>query len=147
MRSKLNFLRFAVILFIFLPLGLSACTATPTETTSVPTSTEIPLDATATPLPPTMVPTQTRAVTSTPLTQAIVTAQTLNLRDGPATTFTTLARVVKDDALIVLGRNSDYTWIYVQTPAGKKGWVYASYVKMDVSIQNIAAATEPTKAP
>jgi uncharacterized protein YraI len=69
------------------------------------------------------------------------------LRDGPATTFTTLDRVVKDDALIVLGRNSDYTWIYVQTPAGKKGWVYASYVKMDVSIQNIAAAAEPTKAP
>jgi uncharacterized protein YgiM (DUF1202 family) len=148
MRSIFHISRWVFAWLIILGLTLAACSSAPGATATSPAPTEtLSQSATDTAEPPTPVPSATITPTATPPHKAVVTAQSLNLRAGPATTFDVVIRVNKDDVLSVIGRNSDYTWIYVQTSDGKNGWVYASYVTMDASIQTFPAAPEPTKKP
>ncbi|MCB0201826.1 MAG: SH3 domain-containing protein, partial [Anaerolineae bacterium] len=125
---------------IFATLTASAPTATPEPTdTSIPAPTDTPAPSptdapptatptqvipTDTPLPPT--PTDTPEPTATP-TQAgpaaEVKSQSLNVRAGPGTDHPIIGSASQGDALAVLGRTEDGSWLNIELPNGDQGWV------------------------
>lgn len=60
---------------------------------------------------------------------AIVTTGRLNVRSGPSSGFTVLAKLDLGDQLALLGRNPDQSWVQVRTPAGVEGWVSTLYIE------------------
>lgn len=71
--------------------------------------------------------------TPTPVTQAInftgvVNTGALNVRSGPGVQFGRIAAVYFGDGVILLGRNADATWLYIQTASTVRGWVNARYI-------------------
>lgn len=58
----------------------------------------------------------------------VVTADTLNVREGPGTSYRILDRVNRGASLLVLARNAAGDWLQVRTPRSVSGWVSARYV-------------------
>lgn len=58
----------------------------------------------------------------------IVVSQELNLRAGPNSEFEVLELLTLGDQLIYLGKEG--VWIHVETPKGKKGYVYYKNVQI-----------------
>jgi SH3-like domain-containing protein len=67
-------------------------------------------------------------MTPTPMPIGIVTIGNLNVRLGPGTEYGYVGAVYKDNEVIVLGRNSENSWLNIKTPEGKSGWVSAQYI-------------------
>ena len=76
-------------------------------------------------------------ITSTPSVRAsnvsaettvVVTADTLNVRAGPGTSYKVVAQVKRGTVLTVLERSQLGDWLKVRTPAQIVGWVSARYV-------------------
>ena len=91
----------------------------------VPSATALPT-GTATNAPsatPTAKPTQKPSATPTPAPHAIITSETLNVRSGPDTQFDAIARVVRGDALTVVGQSDQCNWLKVLTAQNVLGWV------------------------
>lgn len=59
---------------------------------------------------------------------AVVISNGLNVRSGAGTNYSVLTGVYYGTTLDVLGRNTDGTWLKIQTPSGVVGWVYSAYV-------------------
>lgn len=73
------------------------------------------------------------AVTETPTSTVVltgtVTAVTLNVRQGPSTTFPAIGRFTAGTTVNVLARNVDGAWLLVCcTASGGTGWVSAEFV-------------------
>jgi len=88
-----------------------------TLTASVPTATEtlVPTE------PPTA--TLTRVVTPTPVPEAIILTDGLNLREGPSTGYKSLKTLKHNDQLVVLGETAQCAWLKVTLQSGIAGWV------------------------
>ena len=76
--------------------------------------------------------TEAAAVTETPTSTVVltgtVTAVTLNVRQGPATTFPVIGRFTAGTVVNVLARNVDGAWLLVCcTASGGTGWVSAEF--------------------
>jgi len=107
---------------------------------------------TPTPTPP---PTNTPVPGTTPTpvqpiyATAVVNTGALNVRSGPAPTYTILTAVYQGDILVMLGRNGDGSWIYISTPSNVVGWVNAKYVIPSIPIANlpIIGPVAPTPVP
>jgi hypothetical protein len=56
---------------------------------------------------------------------AFVNVSSVNLRSEPNNRSTVLAQLTSNTALRVTGRNQASTWVFVETPDGKQGWVLA----------------------
>lgn len=110
------------------------------EPTPLPTRTPVPTRSpTRTPLPtrtaaPTRMPsatptyTATPTPTATPSPDAIVVANTLNLRGGPGTDYETLTQLSQGDELFVVGQQRGCEWVKVSSVSDPDsiGWVAGS---------------------
>lgn len=118
---------------------------------SVPINT-LPVIGAITPTP-TSPPTNTPVPGATPAlpiaSVAVVNTGALNVRSGPAPTYTILTTVYQGEVLSMLGRNADGSWIYVLTPSNVTGWVNAKYVIPSSAIADLPiVSTEiPTATP
>jgi len=129
---------------------LTAQAKLPPEATDTPTFTPTP-EATATPTPaPTDTPTPQPTDTPTPAPQpeAVVTSKSLNVRAGPGTSHPIVTTVKQGDALSVLATNEDSSWLQIQLPDEKTGWVSAKLVDLNDHGQEINVAKDiPTPPP
>ena len=130
--------RWMLILFLVLPL-LTATRITPAFSSYAP----IPGNFQAAPnLTPTATATATATILSTPTaaqtrtpsstlpTTVKVSGATVNLRTGPGTTFAVVRGLTLGEPVILLGRVSDNTWLYVKTSDGQEGWTKATTVNL-----------------
>jgi N-acetylmuramoyl-L-alanine amidase len=69
---------------------------------------------------------------------AVVISNGLNVRSGAGTNYTVLTGVYYGTTLDVLGRNTDGTWLKIQTPGGVVGWVFSAYISPTIAISQIA---------
>lgn len=79
----------------------------------------------------------------------MVTAEKLNLRAGPGSDYEVVGSLTHGDALSTTGRNQTGDWLWVDTPAGRPGWVAAWLVDCDFDTRVLAVyipAPRPTKA-
>jgi len=132
-------------------LGAPAPTYTPLPTyTPFPTFTPPPT-ATATFLPPpTEVPqetptsvdssTATPFPTPTPSQLQAVLAFGSNLREGPGTGFDPITSLDAGESLILLGRDLNGSWVFVQTSIGEQGWVAVRQLQGPVDVPRIPLA-------
>lgn len=67
---------------------------------------------------------------------AIVNTSAANLRSGPGPGFTRVAVVDGGDRLVVLGRNRNETWWYVQA-GDTRGWIWGQIVVLRGSLRNV----------
>jgi hypothetical protein len=77
-----------------------------------------------------------------------VTAEALNVRSGPGANYATVGVLYKGDAVNVLARNQDGSWLSI-AKGDLKGWVSAKYVEVqgDISTLPVAAAEAATPVP
>ena len=95
-------------------------TATPVQTsTPLPTFTPIPSE---TPIPPTPSDTPTPTPTA-PIEGIISSVQTVNVREGPGTTFSAIRALVPGTGVEVLSQNLEGTWFNIKMEDGTEGWV------------------------
>ena len=77
---------------------------------------------------PTATKTPTRS--STPPATVLVSGNRVILRSGPGTNYSVIRMLSYADPLVLLGRSSDNTWLYVKTSDGQEGWVKVSWVDL-----------------
>jgi hypothetical protein len=66
----------------------------------------------------------------------IVNTSFANLRSGPAPEFARVAVVSGGDTLVVLGRNEDLTWWYVQV-GEVRGWIFNDLIILRGDLRNV----------
>jgi|GEM_PF-856537 len=86
--------------------------------------------------------------TLSPSTQITVkvSSDNVNLRTGPRTNFPKVRQLTLSEPLILLGRLTDNTWLYVKTSDGKEGWVTTTSVYLggvNLEIDYLPVATSP----
>jgi len=74
--------------------------------------------------------TQTAVRSSTPETTVRVAGDITNLRTGPGTNFRVVRQLTLGESLMLLGRLSDNTWLYVETSDGQEGWIKTTRVDL-----------------
>ena len=137
-----------IFLLAILPLLVAACVTvqpltTPTTTASLPptlASTDTPV-STATSLPP--------AATATPQPiQGTLTIK-VNVRSGPATSYTSLGQLDAGGKVQVTERDATGTWYRILYPSGPggTGWVAAQYVQLAAGTQVPLDATATPSGP
>jgi len=113
--------------------------------TPVPTPTPTPLSTpTPTTTPTPVLPTPTSTPTpapSPPVPDGIVTAGRLNIRSGPDTSFERVGQFVQGDEIDVTGRTEKGDWLQILYK-GKKRWVSAAYVKLNLAPDEIPVIPE-----
>ncbi len=75
-----------------------------------------------------------------------VSGVSVNLRTGPRANFPKVQQLTLFEPLILLGRLSDNTWLYVKPPDGKEGWVKATSVYLagiNLDSDYLPVATSP----
>ncbi len=81
--------------------------------------------------------------TSRPAPQAVVNIESINVRSGPGTEYPVLGFVVKGNKLTILGQAYNCSWLEVNTPDGKTGWISTTYVTYNLACSEIAQAPIP----
>lgn len=135
------------------PAPTTVPTTLPTATRE-PSATPIIIPTAAPTNTPTITPTLTRTptltptITLTPVPDAHVNIETLNMRAGPGTDFDIQDKLSLGMPLLIIGRVADNTWFEVKTPTGMTGWIMATYIDlaMDPNVRPITH-TQPTAAP
>ncbi len=107
-------------------------TLTTSPTIALPTATTM-ISPTFTP------PTATPAVLIT--TVVTVTADTLNVRQGPGVQYASMGLLVKGTVVTVTARSSTGDWLLVQRPEGGSGWVAAMWVEVPPGCNLLTVAT------
>jgi hypothetical protein len=131
-------------------------TANPTIQTLKPTSTvpqtpHPPSEATGQTLKPTSTLSPTlnlpseAAGTLTPTSSVggIVTVPNLNVRWGPSIEYTRIYVINESEEVVILGRNSNGTWLKIETPDKRMGWVAAEYITKSVNIASLPILIAP----
>lgn len=68
---------------------------------------------------------------------AHVATGNLNVRSGPAVTYPSIAVAGNGDSLVLLGRNSNSSWVKVRLANAKEGWVNATLISTSTSISSL----------
>jgi peptidoglycan/xylan/chitin deacetylase (PgdA/CDA1 family) len=106
-------------------------TKLPTSTLPAATPTGLPTSTlpTATPTSPVTLtlPTATPVIPNT--TIVTVTAEALNLRQGPGVQYAIMGLLAKGTVVTVTTRTPAGDWLQIQRPEGDSGWVAAMYVE------------------
>lgn len=102
-------------------------TATPVRTqTPLPTFTFTP---SISPIPPT--PTLSPTPTEVPPIIGIITSMnTVNVREGPDTSFSAFEALDSGTGVVVLGRTESGDWYNVRLEDGREGWILANLVRV-----------------
>ena len=122
-------------------------TVTPTNSptsmllTVTPTKLPAPTIPAATPTSPLTLtlPTVTPAILTT--TVVTVTAEALNVRQGPGVQYAIMGLLEKGTVVTVTTRTPAGDWLQVQWPGGEGGWVAAMYVEAPPSCNLLTVAT------
>ncbi len=80
------------------------------------------------------------------ITTVKVIAGTVNIRTGPSYNFSKVQQLTFGAPLILLGRLSDNTWLYVKTSYGHEGWIDTRLVNLagvNLDDDNFLVATSP----
>ena len=80
----------------------------------------------------------------------VVTAFYLNVRTGPGVAYPSLARLSKDQAVNLIGRNADGSWVQLSLPDNKSGWVNAGWLRLNVAASSLPVtdgSTSGTQVP
>lgn len=105
------------------------------RTTATPFSTRTPLPTfTWTPsvTPTAAPPSETPVPTATPIIVGIVaSAQRVNVREGPGTTFSEFEALTPGTGVTVLGQNSEGTWYEIELEDGRRGWISARLLRLE----------------
>lgn len=72
---------------------------------------------------------------------AVVGRPIVNLRAGPDETSTIISQVFDGDILTVLGKNRPETWLYVRTLDGRRGWISAPLLQINIDLENVDITT------
>lgn len=109
---------------------------------------------------PTLAPTLTPSTTPQPGTTIIVPTrpplsgnaayvaiESLNVRSGPGTSFSVVTQVFSNQAVSLLGRNNDASWVQVRTPAGIVGWVSAQFLEPNINLTSLPILVTSTATP
>ncbi|MGE5073808.1 MAG: SH3 domain-containing protein [Anaerolineae bacterium] len=136
MRSSGRALALSLLVFV---MFLSACTPTmpggkpigtilvpPSTFTAIPTFTAAP--ATSTPVLPTVAPTVAQE-TAVGTLYVTVSADNVNLRTRPGTTFPVSRLLAKGTRLQLLGHTPGGEWLYVQTDSNVQGYILSWLVE------------------
>ena len=78
---------------------------------------------------------------------AIVQTDTLNIREGPGTSYPVIGRLMNGDAITITGRLDDGSWYQIQVTERGSGWVSSALVKPATSANQIALAPTLTPRP
>ena len=102
------------------------------------------LDATAADLLP-----QAKNIPAPPPARiGVVAEESLNLRDGPGTSYVGMTKLSASTQLDLLARYQD--WFQVQTPEGHVGWVLGQYLTIDPGVvervERVASVPDPNPA-
>lgn len=132
-------------------LLIAACTPSigPAPTpTAEPVPTERPTIVTVTPdLPTPTTAVDVETVTPEPPAGALasiectVSARSLRLRAGPATTFDIIRGLSFGQPLIANARNPEGTWAAVRTPDGVEGWVSLEFITCAQAVDTLPQVT------
>jgi hypothetical protein len=120
--------------------------AVPTEPVAAPTPQVV---ATFTPAPqytPTDSPTPMPTDTPTPAyPEAVVSAETLNLRTGPGTVYGTVGQVLAGQRFRITGRNGVGDWLQICCPAGanRESWISADFAQSNLPISSLPVVQAP----
>jgi hypothetical protein len=81
-----------------------------------------------------------------------VNSPRLNVRANPGEGATILTALAQGDAVDIIGRYSDNSWLQVITPTNVTGWVFAQFVTVninlaDVPVVNAVFSPAPTAVP
>lgn len=80
--------------------------------------------------------------------KAIVTTSgaNLNVRSGPATTYTLVIKVANGATVTVVGRDESGTWLQIQfaTATADTGWVMTQYLQVDSALDGLPVVTTVT---
>jgi hypothetical protein len=136
-----------------IPTNTASVTATHTPTASAtqtatftPTETEAPTETRTSTATFTATPPPTETFTATPdHLMAVVTAQNLNIRNGPGEEFDVVGHLQQGDSVPVVGVNKTNQWLLVEY-AGFQGWLAVEFVELTGPITR-APRTEPTPLP
>jgi uncharacterized repeat protein (TIGR01451 family) len=120
----------------------------PTETPAPPAPTERPRDDDKNDEPAQPTPTPTAAANQpAPAPDApgaeltgVISAATLNVRQGPGATFPVIGRLTSGALVTVLARNTDNTWLNICCLPGSQtqGWVSAQFVTPNYTADQLA---------
>jgi len=84
-------------------------------------------------------PTSARSASPTS-PDAVINHATVNLREGPGEDYAITKSYPQGTALRVLGQVPRGEWLKVRTPDGAIGWMYASYLRVNLKIIPLAEA-------
>lgn len=121
-------------------------TPEPTETLTPEPANTPTSEPTDTPTPdPTNIPTSTE----TPSVPEANAKDASNLRSGPGTNYGVLGGLKAGERVEVVGKNTDGSWLQVETATGKTAWVKASLVNASgvANVEVVQAPPTPKVAP
>ncbi len=149
-------MKIKLLKLLVLALFLTACGSGggSEPTLTPPPASPTPIPPTGTPLPPTRTPTiaftATSTATGTPIPTSTQPAATLisntnaNCRMGPGLTYPIFGVLDEGSVSVILGRNEDSTWYYVQHPdRDLKCWVFAAIVTASGNLESIEIVEPP----
>ena len=96
---------------------------------------------------PSPAPTPTR---STSAAAATVASTTANVRSGPSTAYPVVATLQKGDAVDIIGKNADGTWVRIELAGQSQAWVSVSILTVNIDLAKVdlvAVAPPPTPRP
>jgi len=112
---------------------LSGCNPAAVDTKAIETQVAGKIYSTLTASAPTTAPSSTSAPTlapssiptpaPVPTAEAVVLAATLNMREGPDTSFPILLALQRDEKLSVTGKYQNCEWMQVKKSSGEQGWI------------------------
>jgi len=82
---------------------------------------------------------------ASPVTATVVAdGERLNVRSGPGTDYSVIAKAADGSALTLLGRDAGGVWLQIQTveTADGFGWVSASYLQLDGAVDTLPVVAE-----
>ena len=89
----------------------------------------------------------TGQVFAAPTTQSTATAVidtgALNVRSGPAPTYSRVTTVYLNDVVTLLGRVPDSSWVQIQTASGHQGWINSRYILPYVELSTLPIVSTP----
>lgn len=111
---------------------------TASTATTAPAATAQPAAAAAQPVRPAPV------ADGRPTAQVAMTGSRLNIRSGPGTTFGVIGKALPREIFVVLGRNSNSTWVQLEVSdlPGGMGWVAANFVTLSDPIADLPVTAE-----
>ena len=88
-------------------------------------------------LRPTATRTHTPRPTATRAPDAQVSHSSLNLHAGPGNEYAVVRNYAQGTAVSLTGKSTDGQWVQVRTPDGLTGWMWAAYLRIDVSLASV----------